>query len=126
MSPSPIPVRATAAISVQSLSKIFKDKKRGELRAVDGVSFGVHPGEIFGLLGPNGAGKTTTLRLIATLLKPTSGTANLGGYDIVREPEKVREQIGFLAGETGLYARLTPREILRFFGEMHGMSGATL
>jgi len=126
MSPSPIPVRATAAISVHSLSKIFKDKKRGELRAVDGVSFDVHPGEIFGLLGPNGAGKTTTLRLMATLLKPTSGTANLGGYDIVSEPEKVRSQIGFLSGDMGLYGRMSPREILTFFGGFHGMNGSYL
>src|SRR5947209_17848955 len=113
-------------IQVQEITKSFRDPKRGTRLAVDRVSFEVRAGEIFGLLGPNGAGKTTTLRLISTLLKPTSGTAVLGGYDIVAEPAKVREQIGFLAGETGLYARLTPREILRFFGEMHGMSGATL
>ena len=119
-------VSASAFIQVQNLTKTFHDPKRGEVRAVDRVSFDVGRGEIFGLLGPNGAGKTTTLRLLATLLKPTEGTAVLGGYDVVRDSAKVREQIGFLAGETGLYARLTPREILTFFGKMNGLGGAAL
>ncbi len=119
-------ISVSSAISVERLSKVFPDKKRGELKAVSDVSFEVRPGEIFGLLGPNGAGKTTTLRLLATLLKPTSGTASLGGYDIVREPEKVRAQIGFLSGDMGLYGRLTPREILSFFGAFHNMTGGRL
>src|SRR5437763_564878 len=93
---------ATTAIAVESLSKIFHDKKRGELRAVDGISFEARRSEIVGLLGPNGAGKTTTLRLLATLLKPTSGTATLEGHDIVQEPEKVRANVGFLTGDMGL------------------------
>ena len=114
---------ASSAIAVELLSKVFHDKKRGDLHAVEDISFDVRSGEIFGLLGPNGAGKTTTLRLLATLLRPSSGTARLGGYDIVREPEKVRAQIGFLSGDMGLYARLTPREILTFFGAFHGMNG---
>ena len=88
---------------------------------MDRVSFEVHGGEVFGLLGPNGAGKTTTLRLIATLLKASSGTAILNGFDINKEPGKVREQIGFLSGDMGLYPRLTPREILDFFGKLNGM-----
>jgi len=113
-------------VRADSLVKTFQDPKRGKLNAVDNVSFEIRAGEIFGLLGPNGAGKTTTLRMLATLLKPSAGTATLGGFDIVREPGRVREQIGFLSGETGLYARLTPREILKFFGEMNGMSGAAL
>jgi sodium transport system ATP-binding protein len=117
---------SNATIAVENLTKTFKDPKRGEVHAVDHVSFQVGKGEIFGLLGPNGAGKTTTLRLLSTLLKPSSGTAILGGFDIVQEPAKVREQIGFLAGETGLYARMTPREILKFFGQMNGMSGTAL
>jgi sodium transport system ATP-binding protein len=108
-------------IQVQELSKSFRDPKRGTRLAVDRVSFDVRAGEVFGLLGPNGAGKTTTLRLIATLLKPTSGTAVLNGFDINREPQKVREQIGFLSGDMGLYGRLTPREILNFFGQLNGM-----
>jgi sodium transport system ATP-binding protein len=120
------PSFAPGLISVQELTKTFKDPKRGEVHAVNRVSFNVAKGEVFGLLGPNGAGKTTALRLLATLLKPSSGTAVLGGYDVVKDSAKVREQIGFLAGETGLYARMTPREILKFFGEMNGMSGAAL
>ncbi len=117
---------AAVVIRVEGLVKTFHDPKRGAVNAVDHVSFSVHQGEIFGLLGPNGAGKTTTLRLISTLLKPTSGTAELAGYDIVRAPAKVREQIGFLSGEMGLYGRLTPREILTFFGQMNGMNGSGL
>lgn len=120
------PAAGNASIQVQGLSKTFKDPKRGEVHAVDHINFEVRSGEIFGLLGPNGAGKTTALRLLATLLKPTAGTAIVGGYDVIREPGKVREQIGFLAGETGLYGRLTPREILTFFGRMHGMQNKDL
>ncbi len=108
-------------IRVQELSKTFRDPKRGTRLAVDRVSFEVHGGEVFGLLGPNGAGKTTTLRLIATLLKASSGTATLNGFDINQEPGKVREQIGFLSGDMGLYGRLTPREILDFFGKLNNM-----
>ncbi len=108
-------------IQVHDLCKTFSDPKRGTRLAVDRVSFDVRAGEVFGLLGPNGAGKTTSLRLLATLLKPSSGTAQLNGFDIVREPGKVREQIGFLSGDMGLYGRLTPREILDFFGKLNGM-----
>jgi sodium transport system ATP-binding protein len=114
----------SAMIHVQALSKSFHDPKRGTRLAVDGVTLDVRAGEVFGLLGPNGAGKTTTLRLLATLLKPSSGTATLGGYDITRDPAKVRASIGFLSGDMGLYARLTPREILDFFGKLHGMDTA--
>lgn len=108
-------------IQVQEISKTFTDPKRGTRNAVDRISFEVLAGEVFGLLGPNGAGKTTTLRLIGTLLKPTSGTAMVNGFDVNREPGKVREQIGFLSGDMGLYARLTPREILDFFGKLNSM-----
>jgi sodium transport system ATP-binding protein len=108
-------------IEVSGLSKTFSDSKRGPHLAVDDVSFEVRAGEVFGLLGPNGAGKTTTLRMLATLLKPSSGTAALNGFEITREPEKVREQIGFLSGDMGLYGRLTPLEILNFFGALNGM-----
>jgi len=113
-------------IQVRNLSKTFADPKRGALRAVDGVSFEVREREIFGLLGPNGAGKTTTLRLLATVMSPTGGTALVGGHDIVRQSGEVRKQIGFLSGDMGLYHRLTPREILRFFAELHGLNGAAL
>jgi sodium transport system ATP-binding protein len=111
-------------IQVRGLSKKFSDPKRGTRLAVDGVSFEVQAGEVFGLLGPNGAGKTTTLRMLATLLKPSSGTATLNGFEITKQPEKVREQIGFLSGDMGLYLRLTPIEILDFFGKLNGMDAA--
>jgi sodium transport system ATP-binding protein len=113
-------------IDVQGLSREFADSKRGAFKAVDDVSFRVERGEIFGLLGPNGAGKSTTLRILATMLKATSGTAKVNGFDIAAEPAEVRRQIGFLTGDMGLYARLTPREVLRFFGELAEVPSAAL
>ena len=113
------------AIEVHQIKKAFADKKHGSRTAVDGISFEVFPGEIFGLLGPNGAGKTTALRVLATLLKPTSGTATLNGFDIVKQPSEVRGSIGFLSGDMGLYGRLTPREVLRFFGDLNRLPNAT-
>jgi sodium transport system ATP-binding protein len=113
-------------IEAKSLVKIFKDKKRGEIRAVDDVSFTCKQGEVFGLLGPNGAGKTTTLRLLSTALRPTSGTALISGTDIVEEPQEVRRQIGFLSGNTGLYGRLTAREMVAYFGRLYGMKKAQI
>ena len=108
-------------IEVDGLVKVFHDRKRGEVRAVDGICFEVNPGEIFGLLGLNGAGKTTTLRMLATILTPTAGTAKVDGYDIRENPVEVRRRVGFLTGDTGLYHRLTPRELLSYFGELYGM-----
>ena len=108
-------------VSAADLKKVFRTRKR-MVTAVDGVSFECSAGEIFGLLGPNGAGKTTTLRMLATILTPTSGTASIAGYDVGTQPGKVREQIGFLATETGLYDRFTARETLRFFGRITGLS----
>jgi sodium transport system ATP-binding protein len=113
-------------IEATLLTKVFRDKKKGEIRAVDSVSFRVEPGRIYGLLGANGAGKTTTLRLIATLLKPTSGTVVVGGHDVVREPGRVRAGVGFLAASTALYARLTAREMIAYFGRLNGMGEAAL
>ncbi len=102
-------------------------KKFGDFTAVDNISFQVNKGEIFGLLGENGAGKTTTLRMLATMLRPTSGQAILGGFDTVREPEKVRAHIGILfGGETGLYDRLTAAENISYFGELNGMDKADI
>ena len=101
-----------------SLTKRFFDQKRGEFNAVDEVSFFCPKGEIFGLLGPNGAGKTTTLRMVTTVLKPTSGTARINGFDIIESPREARKQLGFVASDTGLYERLTPREILEYFGRL--------
>lgn len=108
-------------IETRDLCKNFKDKKRGVVKAVDHVNFNCKAGEVYGLLGPNGAGKTTTLRIISTALKPTSGTALINGVDVSKEPQKVREQIGFLSGNTGLYGRLTAREMVAYFGKLYGM-----
>ncbi len=113
-------------IHAQNLTKIFRDKKRGEIRAVDDVSFRAEPGKIYGLLGANGAGKTTTLRLLATLLQPSSGAATVVGYDVVRDAEKVRANVGFLAASTALYGRLTAREMIAYFGQLNGLSDAEL
>jgi len=109
------------AIEVENLHKNYLDKSRGVVRAVDGVSFQSHYGEIVGLLGPNGAGKTTTLRMLATVLAPTSGWAKVAGHHIVEESLEVRKNLGFLTGSTGLYGRLTPVEIFQFFGRLHEM-----
>ena len=113
-------------IQVRNLTKTFQDKKRGSVHALDHVSFEVRGGEIFGLLGPNGAGKTTCLRLLATVLSPTEGAALVGGKDIVKEPRAVRQSIGFLSGDMGLYSRLTPREVLHLFGSLSLLDGARL
>ena len=94
------------------------------LTAVDGVSFECRPGRVFGLLGPNGAGKTTALRLIATMLKPTSGTITVAGADAAREPQRVRSAIGFMTGNTGLYDRLTVTEMVRYHADLHRMDPA--
>ena len=115
-----------AEIEALGLTKVFADPSRGSVLAVDGVSFRAGPGEILGLLGPNGAGKTTTLRMLATVLRPTSGTARVGGKDILEDPVGVRRSMGFLSGTTALYARLTPRETLRFFGRLHGLEDPLL
>lgn len=106
-----------ALIKVENITKQF-----GTFKAVKDVSFEVEKGEIFGLLGENGAGKTTTLRMLATMLKPTNGTASMAGFDIISEPEKVRAKIGILfGGETGLYDRLTCEENIAYFGELNDM-----
>jgi sodium transport system ATP-binding protein len=104
-------------VAVTGLTKQFK-----KVLAVDGVSFEAKAGEIFGLLGPNGAGKTTTLRMLATTLKPTGGTAVIAGHDVVSHPEEVRRKIGVLTASIGLYGRLTARENVAYFGRLHGMT----
>src|SRR5438270_1873111 len=104
-------------IRAQALIKQFP----GALRAVDGLSFDVAPGEIYGLLGPNGAGKTTAMRMLSALLQPTSGTATVAGFSIIDEPREVRAHIGILTEVPGLYTRLTPAEYLDFFAQIYGM-----
>jgi sodium transport system ATP-binding protein len=106
-------------VDVQELRKRF-----GAVQAVDGVSFQAGPGEICGVLGPNGAGKTTTLRLLATTLRPDSGTAAVYGHDILREPVAVRRAIGMLTASIGLYPRLTARENVAYFARLYGLSEA--
>jgi sodium transport system ATP-binding protein len=113
-------------IEARGLSKRFHDKKRGEIRAVDNVSFTCQPGKIYGLLGANGAGKTTTLRMLATILEPTDGTAIVYGHDVVEQPEKVRANVGFLSTATALYPRLTAQEMVEYFGRLNGLDEATL
>lgn len=113
-------------IKTHDLTKLFRNRKPGAVRAVDGLNIECKRGRVFGLLGPNGAGKTTTLRLLSTILAPTSGTATINGCDLVQEPEKVRSQVGFLSGDTRLYDRLTPREILYYFGRLSGMTEKTM
>lgn len=113
-------------IEARHLTKRFKDRKLGWLVAVDDVSFRCEPGRIYGLLGANGAGKTTVLRLLATLLTPTSGGATVGGFDVAAEPQRVRGSLGFLAASTALYGRLTARETIAYFGRLHGLDEPTL
>ena len=89
--------------------------------AVDGITFSCEPGRVFSLLGPNGAGKTTTLRMISTIFKPTSGSIKICGIDAVQHPKEARGKIGFLTGSTGLYARLTPVEMINYFADLYGV-----
>jgi sodium transport system ATP-binding protein len=108
-------------IHAQDLTKSFADLQRGSVNALDHVSFDVQPGEIYGLLGPNGAGKTTCLRIISTVLRPTSGSAVVAGYDVATQPEEVRARIGFMSGNTGIYDRMTAREMVEYFGRLYGL-----
>ena len=116
-------------IELKGLTKEFEEKSKsrasasgGVFRAVDELSLKVEPGEIFGLLGSNGAGKTTTLRMLATMLKPTAGTAQIAGFDILTQPEQVRRSIGVLfGGDTGLYDRLSARENIQYFARLYDM-----
>lgn len=107
-------------VEVQGLTKHFEDEGRGVVRAVDGIDFVGRRGEILGLLGANGAGKTTTLRMLATILVPTAGTAQVMGHPVQTEPEQVRRQIGFFSASTALFPRLTARETLEFFARING------
>ena len=113
-------------IEACGLVKDFQDKKRGKIRAVDRVSFTCKPGQIYGLLGANGAGKTTTLRMLATILEPTDGTAVVCGHDVIDDPEKVRACVGFLSTATALYPRLSSQEMVEYFGRLNGLDEATL
>lgn len=108
-------------IEVKDLTKVF-----GRFTAVDHLSLSVRKGEIFGFLGPNGAGKSTTIRMLCGLLSSTSGTATVGGFDINREPERVRENIGYMSQKFSLYRDLTVAENIAFFGGVYGLEGSRL
>src|SRR6185436_19396483 len=113
-------------IEVAGLCKTFHDAAGQPVKAVDGVSFSARPGEILGLLGPNGAGKTTSLRILCTLLKPTAGTAHVAGFDVVTQADEVRRHVGFLSATTGVYDRMTAREMVEYYGRLHGLTGEKL
>ncbi len=122
----PAPPIRVPAIEARGLTKVFHDPRRGDVHAAEGISFECFPGEVFGVLGPNGAGKSTTLRMLSTVLRPTSGTARVAGKDVLDDPLAVRRAIGYLSASTGLYGRLTARETLEYFGSLHGISRAHL
>jgi ABC-2 type transport system ATP-binding protein len=108
-------------IEVTNLAKNY-----GEYRAVKGVSFSANPGEVVGFLGPNGAGKTTTIRMLATFLPPSSGTARVAGFDIVKEADDVRKKIGYLPEHPPLYGEMTVLEYLNFVARIKAVPGAQL
>jgi sodium transport system ATP-binding protein len=117
-------------ILLENVSKTFelsakqrkeRNTKDRELPVVNDVSFQCQPGRVFSLLGPNGAGKTTTLRMIATILKPSSGKIQIGGVDAIKQPLEALKKIGFLTGSAGLYERLTPEELIHYFANLYGV-----
>jgi len=121
---------ADAVIEARELRRVYKTttgvvrRKPLEVEAVRGVSFTVERGELFGLLGPNGAGKTTTIKMLITLLLPTSGEARVLGLDVVQNAREVRKRIGYVfGGDRGLYERLSAYDNLRYFAELYGVSG---
>jgi ABC-2 type transport system ATP-binding protein len=114
-------MKVESAIDVHNLTKRF-----GRFTAVDGVSFTVHRGEIFGFLGANGAGKSTTIRMLCGLLLPTSGSATVGGIDVVRRPEDVKKTIGYMSQKFSLYGDLSVEQNIRFYGGVYGLTGDRL
>jgi sodium transport system ATP-binding protein len=108
-------------IQVENLTKSFRDLRRGQVLAVDHISFEARPGEVFGLLGPNGAGKTTAMRILCTVLKPTEGTARVAGFDVTTQAIEVRRSIGFLSTNTAIYDRMSAWELVEYFGLLNGM-----
>ena len=113
-------------IEISDLTKTYADLRRGEVVAVDRISFRAVEGEIFGLLGPNGAGKTTVLRILSTILRPTSGTVTINDYDVLTEPAFVRHQIGFVSTNTAMYDRMTAWEFVEYFGRLYGIEETLL
>jgi len=124
-----LPAKPEKAITVSDLRRVYSSSKgifkktRNVVEAVKGTSFDVDYGELFGLVGPNGAGKTTTIKMLTTLLTPTSGTAKVLGFDIVKDVIAIRRGIGIIfGGERGLYYRVSGRENLRYFADLYGVS----
>jgi sodium transport system ATP-binding protein len=113
-------------IEARALTKAYSDLVRGDVLALCDLSFSARPGQVYGLLGPNGAGKTTALRILSTVLQPTSGTAIVGGYDCVTQPEMVRHQIGFISANTAVYDRMTAWEMVEYFGRLYGLDDEEL
>jgi sodium transport system ATP-binding protein len=113
-------------IKVENLAKSFRDLRRGQVLAVDHISFEAHAGEVFGLLGPNGAGKTTAMRILCTVLQPTGGTARIAGFDVGTQAAEVRKHIGFLSANTAIYDRMSAWELVEYFGRLHGMEPESL
>lgn len=113
-------------IEVHQLTKAYPDLVAGKFLAVDKVSFRASPGEIFGLLGPNGAGKTTALRILSTILRPTSGIVRINGFDVSTHPDEVRHSIGFVSSNTAIYDRMTAWEMVEYFGRLYGIPEAQL
>jgi sodium transport system ATP-binding protein len=113
-------------IEVHGLTKHYADLRRGRFVALDGLSFYALPGQIYGLLGPNGAGKTTALRILSTVLRPSSGTARVNGFDVVLQASQVRRHIGFMSANTAIYDRMTAWEMVEYFGRLHGLPPAEL
>lgn len=112
---------ATAAITANELTRRF-----GDFVAVDGITFTVGRGEVFGFLGANGAGKSTAIRMLTGLLRPTSGSATVAGFDVAREPEAVKRRIGYMSQRFSLYDDLTPNENIALYGAIYGVEGADL
>src|SRR6478672_1272208 len=108
-------------IHVRELTKSYPALRRGEFVALAGISFDAARGEIYGLLGPNGAGKTSALRILSTVLRPTSGSASINGYDVGTQPALVRHQIGFVSCNTAVYDRMTAWEMVEYFGRLYGL-----
>jgi sodium transport system ATP-binding protein len=113
-------------IEVRNLTKHYDDLVTGKHVALDGIRFEAFEGQIFGLLGPNGAGKTTALRILSTVLQPTSGTATVNGFDVVTQASEVRHQIGFVSASTAVYDRMTAWEMVEYFGRLYGIADDVL
>ncbi len=113
-------------IHVRLLRKTYRELQTGVFTALDGISFDAMPGQIFGLLGPNGAGKTTALRVLSTVLQPTSGTVLVNGFEVTEQPDRVRHQIGFVSTNTAIYDRMTAWEMVQYFGRLYGIEAEEL